>query len=99
MELKRVGPLSCAKVAGVLYACLGLIIGFFFSLAAVLGAALGAATGDEPGTALFGLLFGVGAIVILPVFYGLLGFLTAWVGAALYNLVVRFTGGIEVDLA
>jgi len=64
MELKRIGALSCAKIAGVLYAAAGLIIGFFFSLAAVFGPALGATSGDEPGAALFGVLFGIGASLV-----------------------------------
>jgi hypothetical protein len=45
-----------------------------------------------------GLLFGVGAIVLLPIFYGLLGFVCALVGAALYNVVAKLTGGIELEL-
>ena len=98
MQLKRVGPLSCAKVMGIVYAALGLIVGFFVSIAAVFGVALGSAAGDEPGAALIGLLFGVGAIIALPVFYGLLGFVCGAVVAALYNLVARLTGGIELEL-
>lgn len=98
MQLKRIGPLSCAKVAGLLYAAAGLIVGFCLSLAALFGAAIGAAVGDEPGMAVFGLLFGVGAVVVLPIVYGLMGFVCALLGAALYNLAARITGGIELEL-
>jgi hypothetical protein len=65
---------------------------------ALFGVALGAGAGDEPGTAVLGLLFGVGAVVVMPIVYGLLGFVSALVGAALYNLVARVTGGIELEL-
>jgi hypothetical protein len=98
MKLKRVGPLSCAKVAAILYSGIGLVVGFCISLAALLGVAIGAAAGDEPGMAVLGLLFGVGAVVVLPIVYGLAGFLSALVGAALYNLAARVTGGIELEL-
>jgi len=98
MQLKRIGPLSCARMAAVLYAALGLIVGFFVSVAALLGMALGSVVEGEPGAALIGLLFGIGAIVLLPIVYGLLGFVCALVGAALYNLVARLTGGIELEL-
>lgn len=91
--------MSCAKIAGVLYAAIGLIVGFFISLAALFGAVLGASSGDEPGTAVFGMLFGVGAIVLMPLFYGVLGAVMALISAALYNVVARFVGGIEIDLA
>ncbi len=47
---------------------------------------------------MLGLLFGVGAVVVMPIVYGLLGFVSALVGAALYNLVARVTGGIELEL-
>jgi hypothetical protein len=85
-------------MAAVLYAALGLIVGFFVSIAALFGMALGSVAEGEPGSALIGLLFGFGAIVLLPIFYGLLGFVCALVGAALYNLAARLTGGIELEL-
>ena len=82
----------------VLYAALGLIVGFFVSVAALFGMALGSVAEGEPGSALIGLLFGIGAIVLLPILYGLLGFVCALVGAALYNLAARVAGGIELEL-
>jgi hypothetical protein len=90
--------MSCAKMAAVLYAAIGLIVGFFISIAALFGVALGSGPEGEPGAAFMGLLFGVGAIVLLPIFYGLLGFVCALVGAALYNVVAKLTGGIELEL-
>lgn len=45
-----------------------------------------------------GLLFGAGAIVVLPIFYGVLGFVFAGIGAAIYNLVAGWVGGIEIDM-
>jgi hypothetical protein len=42
-------------------------------------------------------MFGVGAIILLPVLYGGLGFVAALVGAWLYNLISGFVGGIEID--
>jgi len=45
-----------------------------------------------------GVLFGVGAIVALPIFYGLLGFIFALIGAAVYNLVASWVGGVELDV-
>ena len=42
-------------------------------------------------------MFGAAAIVVLPIFYGLLGFLGTLIMTSLFNLVVGITGGIEVD--
>ena len=96
MIVKRVAPVSFAKVAGILYAILGLCIGALFTIAALLGAfALGRSDSPVPG---FGMLFGVGAIIILPIFYGALTFVFALIGATLYNAVAGWVGGVEMDL-
>ena len=78
---------------GVLYAIIGLIIGGVVSLLAILGVAAGG--GDA---AMGGLVGGVGALIILPVFYGVLGFIGGLIGAALYNVVAGIVGGVNVDL-
>ena len=93
MVITRVAPLSVAKIAGILYALLGLVFGAFVSLAALVGAFAGN-TGEA---AFMGALFGVGAVILLPVFYGCLGFVTTLVMAALYNVVSRIVGGIQIE--
>jgi hypothetical protein len=40
---------------------------------------------------------GVGWLILLPIGYGILGFLIGLISAALYNLVVKFIGGIEFE--
>ena len=97
MILKRVGILSCAKLLGVLYGVLGLIFGAFISLFSVIASIAGFAS-DEAEGAIVGLIFGIGAVVILPIFYGIMGFLGGALTAAIYNLAARFTGGIELEL-
>jgi hypothetical protein len=98
MQLKRIDVFSCAKVVGILYALMGLLFGGLFSLLAVLGLALESST-QESEVPLLGFFLGAGAIVILPVFYGVMGAITAAIGAALYNVVARFAGGIELELS
>lgn len=97
MVLKRIGVLSCGKVSGLLYGIMGLIIGAFVTLFALLGAAIGAASSGS-NEAWLGALFGVGAIIIFPIFYGVLGFIIGIISAALYNLVAGFAGGVEIEL-
>ena len=89
MVIRRVGALSCAKVTGLLYVILGLIFGACLSLISLLGV-------DVGNSALQG-MFGVGAIVLLPIFYGVLGFLGTLIMALLFNFAAGVTGGIEVD--
>ena len=94
MIVRRVGPLSCAKVMGMLYALMGLIFGACISLFSFIGSAF--APKELPGG--FGILFGVGAIIALPIFYGILGFITSLIGAVLYNVVASWVGGVEMDV-
>jgi hypothetical protein len=93
MTITRVGPLSVAKVAGLLYVIMGLVFGAFISLAAMIG---GFAANQE-GSGLFGTVFGVGAIILLPIFYGCLGFVMTLIMAALFNVAAGIVGGVEVD--
>jgi hypothetical protein len=93
MVIRRVGALSCANVAGLLYLILGFVFGAFVSLLT----AGGMMFGEQPGGMLGRMIFGAGAIVVLPIFYGVLGFVMTLVMAALFNLVAGITGGIEVD--
>lgn len=96
MELTRVGPWSVARVFGAMYAAMGLIFGALFACIALVGGSIAERSGEESGV--FGALFGVGAIVLFPLFYGgcgvVFGALTAW----LYNVFAGMVGGIEVEL-
>ena len=93
MVINRVGPVSCAKITGILYALMGLIIGAFISLFALAGGM----TSNRAGGAMLGAL-GVGAIVMLPLIYGLCGFVATLVGAWLYNIAAGIVGGVELDV-
>lgn len=94
MVLKRIGPISFAKVAGALYAVLGLVFGAIFSVISLVASTLsGEAAQGAPLLA-----FGVGAVVVLPVLYGAIGFVTTLIGAWLYNLAAARVGGVELDL-
>ena len=95
MRIRKFGVLSVAKVSGILYAALGLIFGLFFSMFGLVMGSMAAEMG-EPG-AVWGMLFGVGAIIIMPIFYGLIGFIGGAITAFLYNVVAGFAGGIEVE--
>jgi hypothetical protein len=93
MVIKRVEPMSIAKVAGTLYALLGLFFGALFSVASLAGGLLG----GERGGAL-GALLGIGAIVLFPLLYGSIGFVMSAIMAVLYNFVAGMVGGIEIDV-
>jgi hypothetical protein len=99
MEIKRVEPLSCAKIAGILYAFVGIFIGAIFSLVSVMGSGFGGGMGEGTGgMAAVGAVIGIAAIVVFPICYGVLGFLSALIGAGLYNVLAGVVGGIRIDV-
>jgi hypothetical protein len=88
-QLTHVSPLRAGIVLGILYGILGLIVVPFFFLAAVVGAK----SGGSP-AALGSLIFAI----LLPVFYAVAGFIGGIIGAAIYNLVAKWTGGLEFEV-
>lgn len=96
MVLKRIGPLSLAKISGILYAIIGLVAGFFIAAMAFIGAALGS-NFDGGGRAFPGILIGAVAIFAAPILYGLMGFLSGLVSAVVYNLLTGVIGGVELE--
>jgi hypothetical protein len=90
MVLRRIDPMSYAKIAGAIAAMLGLVIGvlyafFLFAFSSLLG-------GESIGVAL-----GLGMIILFPLLYGVLAFLIGLLSAWLYNVVAERVGGIEME--
>ncbi len=83
-EITNVDVLSVAKVVGLKAAIVGLIFGVLIAL----------------GLSGVPVVSGLGYLiaVILPIELGILGFLFGGICAALYNLVVRYTGGVKVGM-
>ena len=87
--MKRFGALSCAKIGLVLYGLIGLVTGIFFFLIGIISAALGHPPDNW--------LFGIGGLIIWPIFYGLIGLIGGAIMAWLYNVVASWVGGIEMQ--
>ena len=99
-RIKRIAPLQLGKMMGVLYACFGLIFLPFLALAGLAGAFAEQTQQSQPsGSAaaiIAAMMFGFG--VLMPVFYGIFGFILGVITAAIYNLISRWIGGIEVEV-
>lgn len=82
------------KIFGLIYAALGLIFGLFFTFGSLISIGLlGEATSGAAG-----FLFGIGAVVFLPIFYGAMGFVFGAITAILYNLISSFAGGLKFEM-
>lgn len=94
MIVKRVGVASVAKIYGAICAAIGLVIGFVVALASLVGAGMA----DSAEGALLGPLFGAGAVIIAPVFYGVMGLIGGALGAILYNVFAGMVGGVRLEV-
>ncbi len=83
MIITKLGALSCAKALGLLYGGLGLLFGAGFSLLRMTGFTSGF-LGKEGGA--LGTFIDFGAVLLLPIGYGLLGFVCTFLFVSLYNL-------------
>jgi hypothetical protein len=89
-QLKRLGVLFSAKLHAIVMAFVGLIAGILYAFG---GAIYELLTGTlNSGTALAFL-----ALIGMPISFAVVGFVAGAIGAFLYNLVARWTGGIEMD--
>ena len=87
-KIKKIGVLSLAKIFGLLYALIGLILGALFAVLSLFGF-----SAEETG-----LFFGVASIIIFPILYGIMGFVGGLITAFFYNSVASKIGGLEVEL-
>jgi len=92
--IKRIEPMSAAKLAAAMGAVLGLIqavAALLFSRFTPLGMMGDIVSNPYAGT-------GVMVIVVLPIVMGIAGFIGGFVWAVIYNFVADKIGGIKIDL-
>jgi len=88
MKLKKIGSMSAAKIGGALYG----IIGLFIALAMfVVGMATIVSGNAQNGV----IMIVIG--VVAAIFYCLIGAVTIAICAILFNLITKFTGGLEIE--
>ena len=91
--LRSVGVMSFAKMSGAVYGALGLVFAPFLVLLAVIGTIAG------PRQHPLGPVFSIVFANLMPVIYAAMGFVMGAIGAFVYNLVAKWIGGVEVELA
>jgi hypothetical protein len=103
MVITRIGILSLAKIQGIICAVVGLIIGLIYGLVMVFMGTILAAVGSREGggAALgglgFGIIGGLFMIVVMVIFYAVMGFVAGAISALIYNIAAGFMGGLELD--
>lgn len=90
--ITKIGVLSFGKIFGIIYAMMGLILGAIMSIMFMIVGPV------ETGSTIENLMFGVGSIIVLPITYGIIGFIGGIITAFIYNIAVGFTGGLKIEV-
>ena len=92
MVIKRINVLKLAIFQGALMAAFGLLAGLFLLVFGSMFARMGADAGAA------GMIGGIGAVIFLPILYGVFGFIGGAIGAFVSNLGAGVVGGIELEV-
>lgn len=100
MTIRRFGVISVAKMYALLMFIFGLIFGVLYGLMfIVFGAAMSAMGPRDTAAGGIGTVaMGIGMMIGLPIFYGVLGFIMGAIGALIYNAVAGIIGGVKFEL-
>jgi len=92
-KIEKINAISLGKTLGIFCAFAGLLIGLGTTIFLLTGSIINLA-----GSSIQGPMFGVWSIIILPIVYGILGFIFGTLIALAYNMTSIWTGGLEIKL-
>ncbi len=90
--IKEIDTAGFGKILTILYGTMGFVFGLFTTIAALMGVSMPKKFG------IFSLIFGKWAVLSLPLFYGISGYLIGRIAADLYNSVVGSKKGFRVEI-
>ena len=90
--IKEIDSVGFGKILTILYGTMGFVFGLFTTIAALWEFSIPKKFG------IFSLIFGTWAVLSLPVFYGVSGYLIGRIAAGLYNAVVGSKKGFRIEV-
>jgi hypothetical protein len=93
MVIKRIAVLKLAIFQGCMMAVLGVILALCFLL---FGSMFASLAGNSQAAGM--MAGGIFMLILLPIMYGVFGFIAGLIGAAIYNLIAGMVGGIELEV-
>lgn len=91
ITIKKFGVMSLAKVMAALYMFMGFIFGAIMTIFSLFAAGSSEA-------AQMGVLFGIGAIIVFPIIYGVMGFVGGLLMGWMFNFVAPKVGGLTLHV-
>ena len=103
-KIKRIKVFQLAKFQAILLTLIGLICGVLYSFGGLIidtlvsAGILSSTTMSTPGLS-YGTILAFGALVGMPLIFGVSGFILGLFEAVLYNLTAKWFGGFKIALA
>ena len=90
-SISRIEPAQLALISGIIYGVFGIIVFclMFLSVSMIRMPMMGAWGGMTGGV----------WMLLMPVLYAVLGYLSGFIGALVYNVVAKAVGGIKVTVS
>lgn len=80
-----------AKILGLVYAFIGFLVGLLVLLVSFFASPAEVKEMDF-------IFLGASAPLVLPLAYGIMGWITGYIGAWIYNLIAKRLGGIQLEV-
>jgi len=90
--IKEIDPVEFGKTLLIVQGTMGLVFGFFTTIATFMGFSMPRRLG------IFSLIFGRQAVLSLPLFYGISGYLIGRIAAGLFNTLIGSKKGLSVEV-
>lgn len=100
LRIRKLGVLSVAKLEAVILLVAGLFISIPYGLFIIIFGAVALGSSAKEGMLAGGgaIVVGILAMIGIPIFYAIMGFIGGAIGALLYNLFAGIVGGIEIEV-
>jgi hypothetical protein len=89
-KIKKISPLSLAKIQGILFGLMGLVFVVPFLFLSFIFPIDSSLEGSSFPSFWF--------FFLVPVLYAVMGFIMGFITALLYNVVAKWVGGLEITI-
>ena len=97
VKLRRIDPIQAGKMLAAFYGIMSLLFVPFMLLFMTLGSFAARQQGGSAPALPFMFGMGIGFMILLPVFYAVIGFVFGALSAFIYNLLAKWIGGFEFE--
>ncbi len=97
-EVRKVDPVSAARMMVVVGLAVGLVVGFLLLVAIWFFGGISGWAAGSAGKVIASLALGVVSLVGAPILFAVIGLICGYLGSGVYNFFANWYGGIFVEM-